>query len=90
MLRLTCINLLYIELVDKKQKTEICENRTNLRLVDKVGDVTLVLRLGNICTPTRHEFDIVDTLFLLFELEVTVDCEEESVEKSTRMDDKDQ
>jgi hypothetical protein len=89
-LRLACINLLYIELVDKKQKTEICENRTNLRLVDKVGDVTLVLRLGNICTPTRHEFDIVDTPFLPFELEVTVDCEEESVEKSTRMDDKDQ
>ena len=51
----------------------------NLRLVDIVSDMTLVLCLWNIRAPTGHEFDIIDTPFLPFELEVTVDSEKECI-----------
>jgi hypothetical protein len=41
-----------------------------------------VLCLWTICPPTRHEFDIFNTPFLPFELEVTINGEEESIEES--------
>ena len=42
----------------------------------------LVFRLWTICPPTRHEFDIFNTPFLPFELEITIDGEEQRIKES--------
>ena len=55
---------------------------TNLLLLNIVSDMGLVFRLWTICPPTRHEFDIFNTPFLPFELEITIDGEEQRIKES--------
>ena len=59
MLRFTCINLA------NRNKSRVYEYKddTNLFLVDVVSNMGLVLFFWTISPPTRHEFDIFNTLF---------------------------
>jgi hypothetical protein len=52
---------------------------TNIGLINIISDVCLIGCLGNISTPSRHEFHIVKIALFPFELEVGVNGNIESI-----------
>ena len=54
---------------------------TNLRLIDIVSNMSLILSLFNITPQSWHKFHIIDLSLFPFELEVAIHGDEEGIQK---------
>jgi hypothetical protein len=61
--------------LDVEKKSKI----TNLRFIHIIRNVRLVLVLRDISPPSGHQFHIFEVPFFAFELEVSIDGDEESI-----------